>query len=534
MKKFKIYILALSLLGMGACSDFLDSEPITELTDANFYRTPNDAFMALVGCYDGLQRVYANGIAFPIASEVFSDNCFGGTGNADGFGYQAIDEFDRLRSPADQNLFEGNWIQYYRALYRINVLLGKLDQVEWGNDDNLKPIYEAEAKFIRAYLYFDMVRLWGGVPLVTAPTRENLKRAEPAEIFKLIAEDLKFAAENLPSTSYASQAPATYGRVTKWAAEALIGRVYLFYTGYYQASDLAGVITQQQALAYLEDVIQNGGFGLVEDFDELWPASAAAAGKQYVGENNKETVFAIKYTYTSNYNGATDGNHYMVMFGIRERSFPQFRYGRGWGGATVNPKLWEAYQTSDARRFASIIAISEEGIPFDNHAGQREYTGYYVKKYAPMVDEDGNDLPVTHGGTNFMIGQFQDYVAIRYADVLLMAAELGSVNAQQYFNAVRQRAYGSNPPALAFNLQNLMNERRLEFAFEGIRYWDLLRQGINVAANTIAESTSVLNGGVSSTKTISASNIVKTKGLQQIPFNQITLSNGVLVQNEGW
>ena len=111
---------------MGACSSsFLDSEPITELTDANFYKTTEDAEMAIVGCYDGLQLIYAEGVAFPVASEVLSDNTFGGTGNTDGLGYQQIDEFDLSRSPSDLNQFEPNWKNYYKALYRVNMLLLK-------------------------------------------------------------------------------------------------------------------------------------------------------------------------------------------------------------------------------------------------------------------------------------------------------------------------------------------------------------------------------------------------------------------------
>ncbi|HYC85759.1 MAG TPA: RagB/SusD family nutrient uptake outer membrane protein, partial [Chryseosolibacter sp.] len=206
----------------------------------------------------------------------------------------------------------------------------------------------------------------------------------------------------------------------------------------------------------------------------------------------------------------------------------------GWGGATVNPKLWEAYSDEDTRKTASIISIEDEEIDFENVEKQREYTGYYNKKYSPLVDEEGNSTAVNLGGVNFMIGQYQDYVSIRYADVLLMAAELGSANAQAYFDAVRQRAYKDNFSALTVNQANIMNERYLEFALEGIRYWDLLRQGIDVAADAIEETTEVLNGGVETTKTIAASKVEQTKGLQQIPYTQITLSNGVLKQNEGW
>jgi hypothetical protein len=531
MKKLRILIVASGMFIAGACGDgFLDTEPLTTLTDGNFYRTTGDAYKALVGCYDGLQIVWAGGVSFPVASDVFSDDAFGGTGNSDGFGYQMIDEFDKDRSPSDQNMFENNWIAYYRAIYRCNVLLGKMDQIDWTGNETLRLQYESEARFIRAYLYFDMVRLWENIPLLTEPSAENIPPAPPADVYKVIAEDLTFAADNLPAISYAAQPVAEHGRVTKWAASALIARVYLYYTGYYGQADLAGVVTGSQALGYLENTISNSGHALVEDFAGLWPAASLDA---YAGEDNAETVFAIKYTYTSDYDGNTDGNHWMVMYGIREQTI--YPYGNGWGGATVNPELWATYNDNDTRRAASIISIEDEGIDFQNIDRQREYTGYYSKKYSPMSFPDGRSVADSlSGGGGFMITQFQDYIAIRYADVLLMAAELGSPNDQGYLDAVRQRALKAAFVSIPVSQDNIMKERRLEFALEGIRYWDLLRQGVDVAANAIAESTQLLNGGVASDKVIQAAKIQATKGLQQIPGNQITLSSGVLTQNAGW
>lgn len=530
MNKLRNIVLLVGALSLGACNeDFLETEPITDLTENNFYKTTDDAYKALVGVYDGLQIIGADGVSFLVASEILSDNAYGGTGNSDGFGYQAIDEFNIQRSPSDQNLYGANWAAYYRSILRANTLLIKMDQINWDGNDQLRTTYEAETRFLRAFFYFDMVRLWGNIPLLTEPSRENMAQANPDDVYKLIAEDLKFAAENLPATSYAAQSAETHGRVTKYAAEALLGRVFLYYTGYYGKADLVGTVTQAQALAYQEDVIANGGFGLVENFSNLWPAASVA---NYAGEDNKETVFAIKYTYTSDYDGNTDGNHWLVLLGMREQS--SFPYGNGWGGGTVNPKLWNAYSPNDTRRNATIISIADENINFTNQPKQREYTGYYNKKYTPMVDENGNSIPVNNGATNFMIGQFQDYVAIRYADVLLMAAELGSPNAQTYFDQVRQRAYKANFTSIPVSKDNIMRERYFEFAFEGIRYWDLLRQGINAAAMAIAETTTVSNGGTSVTKTIAANRIIETKGLQQIPNTQITLSNGVLKQNPGW
>src|SRR5436190_12111693 len=316
MKKIKLYIPIIALLCLTACKkSFLDTEDVSSTTEQNFYKTPNDVWKALVGVYDGLQRAGSSGFGLSVVStEVMSDNAFGATGNADGFGFQMMDEFDKLRSPSDQNMFSDNWNVYYKGIYRANMLLSHLDQADWKGNTSLRKVYESEAKFIRANLYFDMVRFWGNIPLLTKPTTDNVPQANPDEVYKLIVDDLKFAAANLPSTSYLVQDPATYGRVTKWAAEALLARVYLYYTGYYNKPDLVGAVSKSQALAYLEDVISNGGFGLVDKFANLWPAASL---NNYVGENNKETVFATKYTYTSDWNGNVDGNHWIVMFGIR-------------------------------------------------------------------------------------------------------------------------------------------------------------------------------------------------------------------------
>ena len=116
-----------------------------------------------------------------------------------------------------------------------------------------------------------------------------------------------------------------------------------------------------------------------------------------------------------------------------------------------------------------------------------------------------------------------------------MAAELGSPNAQSYLDAVRDRAFGGDTSKrVTATKENILKERMYEFAFEGLRYWDLLRQGVEVAASEIAETRTVLSGGVQDVVTIQSSKVVSTRGLCQIPYNQINLSNGVLKQNAGW
>lgn len=535
MNKIKILIIALGF-GLASCSEsYLDVEPMTDVLDNSFYQTVGDAEMALIGCYDGYQRTTSNGnLSFYVISEVLSDNCFGGTGNTDGRNYQALDRFDISQSPSDNNLFNGTWTDYYAGIFRCNTLLQKLDGIDFGDNQSTRNRIEGETRFLRAKMYFDMVRLFEKIPLLAEPTTDNVPQAEPSETYKLITEDLKFAADNIPEDAYPkANAAKNDGRVTAHAAKALLARVYLFYTGYYGNNDLG--VTKDEVLAGLEEVIASEEFGLVEDFKSLWPAASYVPNEEdttldksgYAGRGNIEVVFAQKFNNTQNYNGMLDGNRWLVMMGLRNTNASP--YGRGWGACTVNPDLVNAYANDDERKEASIIDIEGEGIEDFDLADQREYTGYTVKKYTPTALPDGTSD--TGGENDFQISQDQDFIVIRYADVLLMAAELGSPNAQDYYDQVRTRAGLTARPV---SQENIMEERKLEFAFEGLRYWDLLRQGLDVAAAEIAQTEDVLSGGAPDQVVISADNIKKTRGFMQIPNTQITLSDGVLKQNPGW
>jgi SusD family. len=340
-------------------------------------------------------------------------------------------------------------------------------------------------------------------------------------MYKQIMTDLRFAVTNIPSQDY-SKTPS--GRVTKWAAESMLARVYLFYSGYYGVSEIGGE-TAATALAAVEDVIQYSKHDLVSDYNTLWPAASISKGVTYVGEDNKEVVFAIKYTGNGDYNGNITGNGWMIMTGMREQSV--YPYGYGWGACTVDPKLIAQFdKAKDSRFFASITSITDENLAFTKSASNREYTGYFMKKYSPLCDKDNNTLP----NVNYSIAQSQDYFVIRYSDVLLMAAELGSPNAASYYNKVHQRAIPTATAVTSVTKADILAERRLEFTGEGVRYWDVLRQGLQTAATTIANNTtlSISTGSPSASKIIS--NITATRGFQQIPNNQITLSAGVLKQ----
>lgn len=556
MIKIRYSIAAASLciiLGMSSCNEsFLDVRSKTESTTGTSYKNESDAWRAVIGCYDGWRQTSsATGVGFYLGAEIMSYECFGATGNADKRDYQVIDRFDISQSPADLNIYESDWENYYAAVYRCNELISREEQIAWNETGSKRGIYMGECRTIRALLYLDMVRLWGNIPLFEEPVNENRPQADPSEVFALIFADLKYAIENIPADAYPKEnVSSNDGHITKYAAEALFARAYLYYTGYYGAEPSGA--TKAEALAALEDIISSDEYSLVSEFKNLWPASSAGIAEigdmetllgTYAGDGNSETILAMKFTSSQDYNGNNDGNRWQVMVGMRSLNFAP--YGKGWGALTVNPSFVSEFKSGDTRRSASIIDMAGEGITSQSdfqasYKDQREYTGYTVKKYSPVCFADGTSASKEDGSGDFQISNHQDYVIIRYADVLLMAAELGSSNAQAYFDAVRRRAYTSgttlsvNYSQLSATKDNIMQERRLEFAFESISYWDLLRQGVDYAAGKLALEASVYSGGNTDVVRVSADRIRTTKGLSQIPYNQITLANGVLKQNAGW
>ncbi|HEY0608723.1 MAG TPA: RagB/SusD family nutrient uptake outer membrane protein, partial [Chitinophaga sp.] len=182
----KIIVSAIILTTALSCSkSFLDREPIDRKVEETFYKTPQDALEGLVAAYDELQ--YGDYDNIQLVSEIASDDCFGGGSETD----IAWKRWDRFENDNNTNL--GNWTKYYTGIYRANILLSKLEGVNWGNDASLKTRYEAEARFLRAYFYFDLVRMFGNVPLVTTPLvpgEYNVPQAKPEDVYKLIAGDL--------------------------------------------------------------------------------------------------------------------------------------------------------------------------------------------------------------------------------------------------------------------------------------------------------------------------------------------------------
>jgi hypothetical protein len=529
MKNYIKLFTASTLLILSSCSnDFLDTAPVTEKVSENFYKTPKDAFEGLISIYDVLQQE-GGWAGFQMITEEASDNCFGGFGTADGI---AVLDWDRFKNSSDPEMNNVVWQSCYKGIYRANILLENLDKVNWGTDTALKAKYEAEARFLRAHFHFELARIFGDiVPLDhSINTSEfNSPRLAPEVTYALIANDLKFAVENLGTENYSQVGNTNYGRITKWAAESYLAKAFIFYTDYYTKPDLAGVVTKAQAVTYINDVVNNSGHALITDYSRLWIAASLA---NYAGEGNTEMVWAIRYNGSGKGDwNLHEGNRLSVLIAPRGGNIGRYAY--GWGGLPVTPSLYGAYEVGDTRRDATIINFAGEGLNFDpapNKRDQRQYTGYAWKKYCPVTNEAGI-ADVTANGGNFQIDNVEDYAVIRFSDVLLMAAELNlgtnDAFAKTCLDRVRDRAFQNASHRVAATLPNIMKERQLELALEGQRFFDLIRQSPAVAKAAIDNVNN-------SDSQFNVTFRTETLGWFAIPQSQIVLSNGAIKQNPGW
>ena len=564
MNKMKINILALGVaaLTMTGCSEsFLDTTSKTELNSTSFYKTEVQAKYAVVGCYDGYQRTVSNG-SWPSlfqAVETMSDDCLGG-GGPDDRSDRLMDRFDRSYMPDQIDLFNGLWDDYYKAINRCNLLLASLDNIGWTSEEARK-VVESEARAIRGLEYFDLVRMFERVPLLTVATTEVVPQSEPDAVYEQIVADLKFAADNMPEGQYADKS-ANLGRITKYAAAAMLARVYLFYDGVYndnKGGAMPGGLTKEQALQYCEEVIKSQRYSLEPEFKNLWPAASTEASTKTEGrkstyvEDSNEIVWVVKFNNDQNWNNSNiNGNKFIINLGLRNvTSFAP--YGNGWGACPVTPYANSLFRSGDSRSTATVIDCAAIGAYKEQITTDcMDYTGLVNKKYCPLIFTDGTSMPAaetTVDGGNMQTNQDQNWILIRYADVLLMAAELGSANAMQYFNQVRDRAYGAGVHDItsAPTREQIWNERRVEFMGEGVRYFDLRRQGLdafvaaqmgqaNANGQTTGNPITIYNNKVPTTisGTYVENNIRTKRGFFQIPNSQITLSGHVYKQNAGW
>ena len=555
MKTRHIFLYsALAVAGLTVTSCSMDTESKTSQNDETAYRNTEAIEMALVGCYDGWQRtISSEEIGMYMLAEFASDQAHGGLGFSDAKNNNVLDQFDISVAPSYNNLFNTDWINYYAAIFRCNKVIQAEETADWGGDLAARGRIIGQARALRAILYFDLARMFGDVPLVTVPTEENLPRTAASEVYKQIFEDLKYAAANIPANAFPlDNRKENDGRITKYAAEALLARAYLYYTGYYGQENEG--CSKQEAIDALEDIINNGGYELEANYADLFmPACTKDAsngsnyawdttfkGKYYnnggwVSDISKEVILNLKFSATADYNGNADGNVFQVYLGPRNKCATGVNIASGWGACSVTQKFVDTYKT-DPRFNACVWSCADAGFAADVN-DTYEYTGYYTRKYAPMCFSDGTRQEVGFelGEQHMNITYYQDWTVMRYADVLLMHSELTGTNTG--LNMVHQRSCPGE--SLSYSIENIRKERAIEFAFEGIHFWDLMRYEKDgaYAGRAIAEAQNgakVMNGGVETTTSFKIDNFTAKKGLMQIPNTQITLSGGVLTQNAGW
>ena len=548
--------LVLSVLTLTSCDDFLDTTSKTDLNSQTAYSTPETAEIDLVGCYDGWQRTISDeGVGMYLTAEFASEQAFAGLGLSDAKNNNVLDQFNQGIAPSYNDLFNQDWINYYAAIYRCNQLIQAENTIQWDGDEKAHGRIIGEARAIRAILYFDLARLFGDVPLLLEPSEENTPRTPVKEVYQAIFDDLKYAATHIPYNAYPlDNRDSNDGRITKYAAEALMARAYLYYTGYYGEEHPA--CTKAEAIDAINDVVNNGGYDLESNYADFWMPSCTTdastdgeyawnttyAGKWYNGKTwqagqghlSKEIVLNLKLNSTHDYNGNGDGNTFSVYLGPRNKCATDVCIASGWGACSVTPYFVEQFK-NDPRFSACVWSCKDAGFTPDL-SDSYEYTGYYTRKYAPMCFADGTRQEVGFklGEQHQNITYYQDYTIMRYADVLLMQSEL--TGTADGLNQVRARV-GLTP--VEYSIGNIRKERAIELAFEGVHFWDLMRYEKDgaYAARAIAEAQNgakVQNGGATATTSFSESNFTQKKGLMQIPNTQITLSGKVLTQNPGW
>jgi len=545
------YIIAASIFLFAGCESFLDTESYTKKNTSNFPATQSDAELMITGIYASMNDLIADPESHPFyIFEMAGDDRLGG-GSTSNRGAQS---YDRLLN-AGISFSESLWREWYSGIFRANNAIETMDNVtEWSTAGKREQLL-GEAHFLRAFFYFDLVRVFGQVPLILETAPQNLPKSPADDIYAQITYDLQQAIELSPSLKFPEYGS---GHASKWAAEALMARVYLFYTGFYNKTELpvagGGSVGKQQVISYLEDCINNSGHTLVSDQRNIWPYTNPYTGAdyQYVidngllweGDGCKETLFAVKFSNTGDRGRF---NRIVEFFGMRKSAASCFPFiPQGYSNGPVNTTLWDDWSTDpdyagDTRLRGSICREQDE-IP--NYPGdpikEVEKTRLWAKKYLGVGAYDGDNLMITfavfYGGTNNrQVGLTSDIILIRMADVYLMHSEL--TQTVTYMNKVRQRA--GLPPYATYSLASLKKERRYELCFESIRWNDLRRWGDMQEKVNNQEGVAITNRGVPSVYTFGAFDYMQRYqqtggGFWKIPESQVTLSEGVLEQNPGW
>lgn len=492
MKKYIFITLAsvaiFSITTVSCSDEFVSRDPVYSIDSENYFNSKTDYDNALIAAYDLLQSSYVN----VMLGEIASDNTLaGGESQTDVIGFQQID--DMIHTPVNSNLRDiWNWM--FAGVNRANYILEFKDKTDFEGKNQVI----AEARFLRAYYHFELVKWFGGIPMkedarFKIGDEKSIPRSSVQDVYASIEADLIFASENLAAT------PAQKGRATKGAAIALLGKAYLYQDKFTQAAST------------FDKIITNSPYSLVADYNSMFEEE---------GENGSESVFEVQYTDKE---GAgfgclqcSEGNVAIGFSGPRNYSGDLFTSGFSFNVPTQ--EVVNAFEVGDNREAVAILDIEAWAAATGATYGEGyEHTGFFNRKYIPRkrsTDAQG-DLNLTNPG---------NYRAIRYADVLLMAAEaynrsgLDDNKARVYLNEVRRRAFGDNNHDISASGAALTDfiwaERRVELVGEGHRFFDLVRTG---------KAAQEIDGFIAG-----------KNELFPIPIEEIQFANGNWAQNPGY
>ncbi|MEX0315731.1 MAG: RagB/SusD family nutrient uptake outer membrane protein [Allomuricauda sp.] len=485
----KIIILIIAVISFHSCSDELNLNPISTPSLSDFFKNAADIEAAVNGAYDALQQKGQYGQSFPFLMEVRSDNTEESDDGNSGGVFADIDLF--LIEPSN-SLLEDAWADSYDGIQRCNAILNRIDAIE-DMDEGTKTIRKGEVLFLRGLMYFNLVRLFGDVPLVITETTDPFDafgngRNQVSEVYAQIVNDLTMASSSLPANQ------SVVGKATSGAAFALLGKVQLTLGNYSEAISALGNVS---------------GYSLVPNYADIFGEA---------NENNVESIFEVQYvsgsgsTFIANGlgNALGEGSAYANLFAPVGGSSIVIN-GNSLGSNRPTSDLWNSYDPTDLRRDANIGQFGPDNVR------------YPIKLVGPAAGDLDSDV---------------NAIVLRYADVLLMHAE--ALNEQGYvadgqafdlINQIRARAgLADLTSATVANQQEFRlaveNERRWELAFENHRWFDLIRTGraLEVIQNHTTETAN---------NPVLLSSVSNNQLLFPIPQNEID-TNPDLTQNPGY
>jgi hypothetical protein len=405
-----------------------------------------------------------------------------------------VDPYDKFTFTTAQDGLDRWWSTLYQGIKHANVVITKVPSIEM--NATLRDRYVAEARFLRGLFYFDLVRAWGGVPMITELNPPlKVARSTKEEIYTLIISDLQFAVTNLADKS--DLETGDIGRATSGAARSLLAKAYLFQGDFVNAEK------------YALEVINSDEYDLEPVF---------ANANSIAGEHGMESVFEVGALEVE----GAGGNQYANTQGVRGSP------NRGWGFNRPSFDLRNSFEPDDPRLNATIIDLGEtlDGVLILGDGTTPDET---FDEFNNLIEVECYNQKVWYPGTNTITQYGHNRRLIRYADVLLMAAEALNENdkpaeALVYLNQVRERAREGNPeilPDITETNKELLRdiiliERRHELALEGHRFWDLIRTG---KAPAVLGQLGFITG---------------KHELLPIPQNEIDISQGTLIQNPDW